>query len=151
MKQTSYYPETKKKRSNFWKFILYSANLSCLSSRKDNQKDTCLNNINLSLRHTQTHQLPQHPHQQQRHRSQRTYSKKTHKGLQVQGSLENVSSNPLGGETDFLPSTLRRSRSLAISRENIFDSFEIPAASKSRRQQLIPRAKLIEKPSLQGR
>lgn len=84
-----------------------------------------------------------------------------HNKFQV-GSLENVSSNhPWGGgfSGDFEQqeqSTLKRSRSLALSREDIlFGHLDISTAEtttkigaggagKQRRSQLIPRAKLID-------
>ncbi|XP_017773162.1 PREDICTED: uncharacterized protein LOC108560218 [Nicrophorus vespilloides] len=82
-------------------------------------------------------------------RRDQTYTKR-HRDKLIQGSLENVSSHPLG-ELAVHESTLRRSRSLAISREDVFTDLEISKAPRNRRSQLIPRAKLIDKYSTKDR
>lgn len=81
------------------------------------------------------------------HRLDRTYTKKSHNEF-IRGSLNDVSSNPLG-ELNPTESTLRRSRSLAISRADIFTTLNIP--NQSRRSQLIPRAKLVGRTTFKDR
>ncbi|ENN80152.1 hypothetical protein YQE_03416, partial [Dendroctonus ponderosae] len=63
------------------------------------------------------------------------------------GSLDNVSRIPWEECNLDEESTLRRTRSLAISRENLFYSLDYIETTENhrRRAQLIPRAKLIEK------
>ncbi|KAF5294082.1 hypothetical protein FQA39_LY13556 [Lamprigera yunnana] len=62
----------------------------------------------------------------------------------IKRSLENVSTK-LYGEFETEQYALRRSRSLAISRGPIFDDLFVSSGGRRRRQQLIPRAKLIDK------
>lgn len=101
--------------------------------------------MNLSLTCTSTKER-----RQSQNRGDSTSHKRQPNKL-LQGSLENVSSNPLGGEFLSEESTLRRSRSLAISREDVFTSLDIPTTTKQRRSQLIPRAKLIDRTNYKER
>lgn len=81
---------------------------------------------------------------------EQTYSKKYHSKF-LKRSLENVSTHPHGEfETD--QSTLQRSRSLAISREaGVLNDINLSTGNRQRRQQLIPRAKLIDKHGVKER
>ncbi|KAG5883118.1 hypothetical protein JTB14_004651 [Gonioctena quinquepunctata] len=86
------------------------------------------------------------------HQQRQTYPK-LHQRLRpsklTRASLENVSINPWGACTDE-QSSLRRSRSLAFSRDNLFSSLELDVDGRGgrRRSQLIPRAKLIDRSSI---
>ncbi|GJQ70520.1 hypothetical protein Trydic_g22925 [Trypoxylus dichotomus] len=111
------------------------------------EKDACLNNLKLNLNLTCTSTKDRH---QSQHRGEGVDRKKYRNKL-LQGSLENVSSNPLGGEFVSQESTLRRTRSLAYCRDDVFTSLDIPTAAKQRRSQLIPRAKLIDRTSFKDR
>lgn len=77
-----------------------------------------------------------------------TYTREP-KSRYPRGSLDNVSINPWG-DNYVDSSSLRRSRSLALSKERQFTSLEYPVR-QDRRSQLIPRAKLIERPSVRSR
>lgn len=48
-------------------------------------------------------------------------------------------------------SNLRRSRSLAVIREETFTDLQIPSSAKNKRSQLIPRARLFDKPCFKDR
>lgn len=122
-------------------FIIFAhlkLNFHCF--REEKQK--CLNNLklnrNLIYEQQQLHHLLDNNQQKKRHHQ------KNEKLLR--GSLENVSCNPFGDVTDPLDSSLKRSRSLALIRDDIFTNFDVTTSRRSsRRSQLIPRAKLIDR------
>ncbi|RZC37814.1 hypothetical protein BDFB_004281 [Asbolus verrucosus] len=95
------------------------------------ERESCINNVKLNSRRNN------------RPVNNSTYTKRPREKLQ-RGSLENVSSNPWGEAHPDEQSSLRRTRSLAITREDVFTNLDI-ASNKPRRSQLIPRAKLIER------
>lgn len=98
-----------------------------------------MNNIKLDQR------LDNNNHQQQQRKRQQKNTKL------INGSLENVSSNPFG-DVNPLESSLRRSRSLAFIRGDIFTNFDVITSRRSpRRSQLIPRAKLIDRSNSKDR
>ncbi|KAF5303045.1 hypothetical protein FQR65_LT08374 [Abscondita terminalis] len=110
-------------------FVQENASKIQNQKKKRQERELCLNNIN----------LPKERLRLSKNRLDETYGKKF-----IKRSLENVSTNPYG-EFESGQSTLRRSRSLAISREAIFNDLSISTNSQQhRRQQLIPRAKLID-------
>ncbi|XP_071052533.1 protein javelin, partial [Onthophagus taurus] len=125
-------------------------------NQKKVEREACLNNLKLSS------PPPQPPSAVQKDggatyrvegRRSRPQQQLVQRGRKPpRGSLENVSSKPLVGDfvydviDDQEELSLRRSRSLALIREDTFNSLEIPAAvGQQRRSQLIPRAKLIDR------
>ncbi|XP_074040673.1 LOW QUALITY PROTEIN: javelin [Leptinotarsa decemlineata] len=109
------------------------------------KSDSCINNVKLTLNCTKDHDRSNAS-------CHSTYNPTTQpKKLKskLRASLENVSINPWGVDLEDQYS-LRRSRSLAISRENLFPTLEYSEDGRGgrRRSQLIPRAKLIDRSSI---
>ncbi|KAH1024001.1 hypothetical protein HUJ05_003569 [Dendroctonus ponderosae] len=109
------------------------------------ERDTCINNLKLNLNVSSTsadfirwRSSKSKPQARIRTSLKDKYSR---------GSLDNVSRIPWEECNLDEESTLRRTRSLAISRENLFYSLDYIETTENhrRRAQLIPRAKLIEK------
>lgn len=107
------------------------------------ERESCINNVKLTLNCTKDYSS-----QRGRHVDNGTYTKRS-KDKFKRGSLENVSSDPWG-EFDG-QSSLRRTRSWAVSGDSIFSSLDFSGSatrSRQRRSQLIPRAKLINRTSV---
>ncbi|XP_063922409.1 protein javelin [Zophobas morio] len=112
---------------------IVTMNISSKDSSKSpnrQERESCINNVKLNPRRGSRPSI-----------DNTTYTKRQPK-LQ-RGSLENVSTDPWG---DSQSGTLRRSRSLAITREDVFTNLDYRENGTPRRSQLIPRAKLIERP-----
>nr|CAI5847447.1 unnamed protein product [Callosobruchus analis] len=118
--------------------------------------ESCINNVKLTLNCTKDYERS--PHRNHKHHQKvdsSTYTRQTKdkrcrsNDKHYRASLENVSTNVWKDGFDE-QSSLRRTRSLAISRENLFYSLdyvstEVQGQSRRRRSQLIPRARLIDK------
>ncbi|XP_018569285.1 protein javelin [Anoplophora glabripennis] len=111
--------------------------------KRRHERESCINNVKLTLNCTKDYSS-----YSSRHVDNSTYTKRPKEKFK-RGSLENVSSDPWG-EFDG-QSSLRRTRSWAVSGENIFSGSDFPGSgtrNKQRRSQLIPRAKLINRTSV---
>lgn len=120
--------------------------------------DSCINNVKLSLNCTKDYATStNHSRRSNPYTSTNAASNPKRKPQQdklskfsKRASLDNVSTDPWGGQDhrNFFEghSSLRRSRSLAISREDLFARLDHPEGQCGRRRsQLIPRAKLIDR------
>ncbi|KAL3280899.1 hypothetical protein HHI36_004126 [Cryptolaemus montrouzieri] len=113
-----------------------------LKNKIRNDEESCINNFRLNNHPKDHHHLRHLP---SRHIDHSTYTRQP-KGLKYQrGSLENVSN--VKPERNLLqdPPSLRRCRSLALTKEDVFNTLEIRDGETNRRAQLIPRAKLVER------
>nr|CAH7749820.1 unnamed protein product [Callosobruchus chinensis] len=122
----------------------------------DDRSESCINNVKLTLNCTKDYERS--PHRNHKHHQKvdsSTYTRQTKdkrsrtNEKHYRASLENVSTNVWKDGFDE-QSSLRRTRSLAISRENLFYSLdyvstEVQGQSRRRRSQLIPRARLIDR------
>ncbi|XP_066155987.1 protein javelin isoform X1 [Euwallacea fornicatus] len=112
--------------------------------KRRHERETCINNLklNVNISSTKADYVRSRPGTTNttKNRSEDKYAR---------GSLDNVSRITADERTNLDDqSSLRRTRSLAISRENLFYSLDYTETSdhrKNRRSQLIPRARLIER------
>ncbi|KAK9888843.1 hypothetical protein WA026_001066 [Henosepilachna vigintioctopunctata] len=108
------------------------------------EEDPRINNLRVNNnRHKDTHQLRPTLN---RKTGNSTYTRAPKPTKYQRGSLDNVSNLNVDGNQPQEPLSLRRCRSLALTEEDVFNSLEIRYDDRpSRRPQLIPRARLVDR------